>query len=270
MDFTSLPQQLSNNIDNTRYSLEYLAIIMNNKSFDDTLRDFCTKFYLSIEESESDSFTASGNDFTIEAKFVSSGLSVSTSVLLKVFTDVEYDLQTAKELLEEQAIGTIFMDLVLLRDSIGERRNQEAYILLNEIENMLRKLIALKTASLSGNTWWNDRADTHLTDKRYLRRRNDEINDLEITGRDDQKYHEIFYIDFSSLKIIIEEENNWRDVFANDLKVLRNLDRLEFLKKLRNKIAHNRFLSQRNFDELRRIHSHIMHLCCRAFGEISD
>jgi hypothetical protein len=90
---------------------------------------------------------------------------------------------------------------------------------------------------------------------------------VDVTPRNEQDHHDIFYLDLLSLKAVIEDENNWRDGFAGDLKVLRNLERLDLLNRLRRKIAHNRFLSQRNLDELRQIHGQLMHLCRRALGE---
>jgi len=268
MDLTSDFKPLVKKQNDEEYLLEYLALLVDGKSFDEALKEFIENFSLTIEEFEKGVYIiASGSDFAIQAKSITSGSTASKALLLKVSTEGEYDLQNARELLEEKAVSIIFMDLVLLRDSVGERRNQQAYILLNELENMLRKIVAVRTASIAGKDWWNERVENCIT-KGHIGRKKNELEDLEVTHRTDQTYHEIFYIDLSALKNIIEEANNWKDGFANDLKVLRNLERLDFLNRLRRKIAHNRFLSQRNFDDLRQIHGHLMHLCRRALGEL--
>jgi hypothetical protein len=99
---------------------------------------------------------------------------------------------------------------------------------------------------------------------KYEEYRNNEVNDPEITPPNEQRHHDLFYIDLSDLKKVIEEQSNWQDGFAGDLKVLKSIERLDMLNRLRRKIAHNRYLSQRNLDDLRQIHGQLMHLCRRV------
>ena len=269
MNSSSLDQELSESYFAQECSLEYLAIISSSVNFDKVIEYLCDSFSLTLEQKEQKHIIASGNDFSIRLKLIPSSLSSNEeSALVKVITEVEYDLQNAKELLEERTIGNIFTDLIVMHDSVGERRTQEAYKLLNELENTLRKVVAVRAVSLSGKNWWEDRVKKCLGSQASGTRRTDEIQDADITRRGDQLFHEIFYVDLSALKKTIEDPNNWKDGFVEDLKVIRNLERLEFLNKLRRKIAHNRFLSQTNFDELRQIHGHLMRLCRRSLGEL--
>ena len=269
MNSSSLNQGLSESSFTQECSLEYLAIIVPNVSFDEVVEYLCDFFSLTLEQREQKYIIASGNDFSIRLKLISSSASSNEeSALVKVITEIEYDLQNAKELLEERTIGNLFTDLIVMHDSVGERRTQEAYKLLNELENTLRKVVAVRAVSLSGKKWWEDRVKNCLGSQTSGDRRTKEIRDTDITRRGDQIFHEIFYVDLLALKKTIENPDNWRDGFVEDLKVIRNLERLEFLNKLRRKIAHNRFLSQTNFDELRQIHGHLMHLCRRSLGEL--
>ena len=270
MTSSSLNQELPESYFPQECSLEYLAIIVPGVSFDKVIEYLRSSFSLTLENREQrNPIIASGNDFSIRLKLIpSSSSSSEESALVKVITEVEYDLQNAKELLEERTIGNIFTDLIVMHDSVGERRTQEAYKLLNELENTLRKVVVVRAVSLSGKNWWDDRVKKCLRSQTSGNRRINEIEDTDITRRGDQVFHEIFYVDLLALKKTIEDPSNWRDGFVEDLKVIRNLERLEFLNKLRRKIAHNRFLSQTNFDELRQIHGHLMHLCRRSLGEL--
>jgi hypothetical protein len=269
MNSSSLNQELSEFNLTQECSLEFLALFAHGVAFEYAIDFLCKSFSLTLEKKQENYIIASGNDFSIRLKLIpSSCSSYAESALVKVLTEIEYDLQNAKELLEEKTIGVIFADLIVMHDSVGERRTQEAYKLLNELENTLRKVVVVRAASLAGKEWWDNRIKNRLNDSRSESRRSSEINDIDITRRGDQEFHEIFYIDLSALKKTIEEPENWRDGFSKDLQSKRNLERLEFLNKLRRKIAHNRFLSQSNFDELRQIHAHLMYFCRRSLGEL--
>jgi len=232
---------------------------------------FCEKFFLQIEESTDHYLLASGDDFDLGAKVIASSANpTAQAVLLRINTKDEHDLQNARELIDERASG-VFAEMVLLRDSASEGRTREAYLLLNELENALRKLVAIRTASISGDKWWVDRVLKHLPMKagkyKHEEYRNNEVGDTEITPDGKQDHHDLFYTDLAQLKAVIEELSNWKGGFVGDLKVTKNIERLDLLNRLRRKIAHNRFLSQRNLDDLRHIHGQLMHLCRRIFDQ---
>lgn len=249
------------------FRLEYLVFLSAGLSFSQAIENFCNIFILQKEEMEPAYISGSGDDFSFRSKIVNSNSGVASSaVLLFVETEDEYSLQTAKEMIEEKT-GAVFANAILLRDTVGEARTIEAYKLINELENALRKLVALRLASLSGQNWWSTRVQMHIRQHnghyQYENYRNNEVNDPELTPPNELAHHDLFYIDLSELKKVIEEQGNWQDGFVADLKVLKSIDRLDMLNRLRRKIAHNRFLSQRNLDDLKTIHGQLMHLCRR-------
>lgn len=253
------------------YQLEILALLPTGVTFPEGMANFCGEFVLRLEESEPAYATGSGDDFSFRAKLINSTSStVSQAIIMLVETDEEYSLQTAREMIEER-FTSAFDNIIVLRDSVGESRTLEAYQLLNELENMLRKLVAVRLAALSHQTWWASRVQNCLRRGkggrfRHEEHRDAEVNDSDITPQNQQDHHDIFYLDLSVLKRIIEDADNWRDGFASDLKVLKNIERLDMFNRLRRKIAHNRFLSHRNLEELRQLHGQLMHLCRRVFN----
>lgn len=259
--------------DYPEFTLEYLGVLDLDGSFEESLRSFCETFSLSVEEQTSDFIAAAGNDFELRAAPISSSTAYSgKAILISIFAESEYDLETAKEIIDEYTSGDIFDDLVLLRDSLGEWRTQRAYQLLNELENALRKLVAARAASIAGPEWWSEvvqrGAFTRGDEYKYERYRAQELGDQDITRHSDLDHHALFYLDLSEIKAIVGDEENWKNGFVDDLKVLRNIERLDFLNRLRRRIAHNRFLSRSNFDDLKRLHDHLMHLCRRAMGDL--
>ena len=252
------------------FQLEYLAFLPNGVGFPQGMTDFCQQFSLTIEASETDRIWASSDDFSVIAKLMNSQ---STAACLTVFMVVEtedkYSLLNAREMIEERSSPS-FIETILLRDSVGEERTRRAYQLLNELENALRKLVAVRSASLSGQDWWNVRIQKCLhPDKggrfKYQEYRDREVYDADITPSKLPDHHDLFYLDLSELKRAIEDADNWREGFAGDLKVLKNIERLDMFNRLRRKIAHNRFLSNHNLEELNQLHEQLMHLCHRTF-----
>ena len=249
------------------FRLEYLVLLQNGIGFEQSINNFCQTCILSVEEIEPDYISGSGDDFSFRAKTINSNAGIaSNSIFMLVEAEDEFSLQTAKEIIEEKS-GIVFFQAILLKDSVSENRTIEAYRLINELENTLRKLVAVRLSSLSAQDWWSNRVQVHLQHRngryKYEDYRDNEINDAEVTPQNDQPHHDLFYLDLSEIKRVIEEQNNWQDGFSGDLKVLKSIERLDMLNRLRRKIAHNRYLSQRNLDDLKQIHGQLMHLCRR-------
>lgn len=250
------------------FRLEYLILIQSGVAFEQSINDFCQTCILKIEEAEPEYISGSGDDFSFRAKLVNSNANTASSaVFMFVEAEDEFSLQIAKEIIEEKS-GGVFSEVTLLTDTVSQGRTVEAYKLINELENTLRKLVALRLSSLSAQDWWPNRVQLHMQQRnghyKYEGYRDNEVNDPEITPPKEQRHHDLFYIDLSDLRRVIEDQNNWQDGFANDLKVLKSIERLDMLNKLRRKIAHNRFISQRNLEDLKQIHGNLMHLCRRV------
>ncbi len=249
--------------------IEFLALLPSGVLFHDGIAKFCNEFGLKLEESEPEYASGSGNDFGFRAKMINSASS-SHTVFMRVEAADEHAAQTAREMIEERS-KSAFAEVILVGDSVGERRTLEAYQLLNELENMLRKLVAVRLASLSHQNWWSTRVTKCLSPGRggkfkYEDYRDNEVNNSEITPKNKQDQHDLFYLDLSELKKVIEDADNWRDGFAGDLKTLTSIERLDTFNQLRRKVAHNRFLSHRNLEDLKQLHANLTRLCRRVFG----
>ncbi|MDF5739193.1 MULTISPECIES: Swt1 family HEPN domain-containing protein [unclassified Nostoc] len=125
------------------------------------------------------------------------------------------------------------------------RENAEVYSYLYCIETALRELIIECLKDLEGDKWYKQRVPPDIRENSKKR--------LEI----DKTYgwsqfvpfHQIYYIDFPDLQKIIIKKNNWQDVFKSIFfreEVLKGT--LVELEPIRNKIAHNRKLTQRDVD----------------------
>lgn len=248
--------------------IEFLTLLPNGVVFHDGITNFCNEFGLRLEESEAGYASGSGDDFGFRAKLVNA-TSSNCAVFMHIEAEDEHAMQTAREMIEERA-KSAFAEVTLVGDSVGERRTREAYQLLNELENMLRKLVAVRLASLSHQDWWSLRVKKCLSPGgkgkfKYEDYRDKEVNNSDITPKNKQDHHDLFYLDLSELKKVIEDADNWRDGFAGDLKALTSIERLDTFNQLRRKVAHNRFLSHRNLEDLKQLHANLTRLCRRVF-----
>jgi hypothetical protein len=115
--------------------------------------------------------------------------------------------------------------------------NIEIYCLLFVIETALRELIIHYLSEQFGPRWYIHRLPPDVLAK-YRSSINMEKN---IRWYQLIPHHPIYYIDFPDLRKIIEQKDNWNDVFKNIFPrkdvIINTLSELEFI---RNKIAHNR------------------------------
>jgi DNA sulfur modification protein DndB len=135
-----------------------------------------------------------------------------------------------------------------LREHQKDRENQEPYKILRTLEESLRESIAESLAALAVN-WWRERIPPDVRDLASRRKAQDESPWPWMEGK---QYPAHFYMNFSEYSKVISRRDNWREafgpVFGNEEWV-----RVVFmeLERIRNDVAHNRDLSERQLDVLR-------------------
>ena len=138
---------------------------------------------------------------------------------------------------------------------LQRERNANAYQLLFEIEVILRELCALKLSALHGKHWAKRGLPTDLLDKvkdalAYEKKTKWHRTTL---------HHPLYYVDFPDLRKIIIGGLNWNPIFAEIFGQKPGTDAsLSELELLRNKVAHNRFVSDVDLEITKGIHSKIL------------
>lgn len=127
--------------------------------------------------------------------------------------------------------------------------NIQAYKYIHVIENGLREFIIERMTLKYGALWYKSHLTTNALDnykKGITYERNIKWNDL-------IPHHPLYYIDFTNIKEIIEKKDNWNGVFKEVFKrsdiICTSLSEIEYI---RNKVAHNRKISE---NELISLHS---------------
>jgi hypothetical protein len=128
------------------------------------------------------------------------------------------------------------------------KKNIIAYQYLYEIEIALRELIIFFLQDLYGSKWYKSRLPGDVLEK-YKKGIKYEHS---IKWSNFIPHHPIYYIDFSDLKKVIQKSDNWNSVFK---KIFENkeifsssITEIEFI---RNKIAHNRIISNDDLNILK-------------------
>lgn len=135
-----------------------------------------------------------------------------------------------------------------LREHHKDRENQEPYKVLRRIEESLRKSIS-DSLSLVTNNWWKERIPTDVRESAELRKKQDESPWPWMEGK---RFPAYSYINFSEYSKIILKRDNWREAFGSIFEneewvsvIFRELERV------RNDVAHNRDLSERQLTVLK-------------------
>ena len=119
--------------------------------------------------------------------------------------------------------------------------NIKAYKMLYSMENAIRMLIVDCLEKIAGEKWWKDRLPGDIL-KDYKESKNKEQRFSWISL---VPHHPIYYVDFPSLKKVIEKKNNWDDVFK---RIFGNKEMFSSswssIEPIRNKVAHNRCINE--------------------------
>jgi hypothetical protein len=131
-------------------------------------------------------------------------------------------------------------------ESVVPEKNLKIYRRIYTIEIVLRELIISALGEVRGELWHIDMLPPDIL-RKYLNAK--EYEEAE-NWNQLVPHHPIYYIDFSHLRIIIEAKKNWNAVFKGIFKKSLNgvQSRLSALEPIRNKIAHNRLTSDKDFE----------------------
>ena len=126
-------------------------------------------------------------------------------------------------------------------------QNTRAYEILYAMENALRMLIVERLEDVAGPRWYKHRLPGDvLVDYRNARKEERKIKWTQLVP-----HHPIYYVDFPALKKIIEQTNNWNETFR---LIFGRKDIFSAswstLEPIRNKVAHNRQISQNELTTL--------------------
>ena len=117
--------------------------------------------------------------------------------------------------------------------------NLEAYRILYSLENALRELIIEQLKEVGGPKWYKQRLPGDVL-KSYKAAREVE---RKIPWAALVPHHPIYYVDFPSLKKVIESNDNWKDAFKQFFGrkdvCMGWLSSIEYI---RNKVAHSRYV----------------------------
>jgi DNA sulfur modification protein DndB len=135
-----------------------------------------------------------------------------------------------------------------LRERQKDRENQEPYKLMRKIEDSLRECIHDSLAALSEN-WWRERIPPDVRDLAQERKERDESPWPWMDGK---QYPAYYYMNFSEYSKVISKRDNWREAFEATF-VDAEWVRVWFkdIERIRNDIAHNRDLTERQLNLLR-------------------
>lgn len=132
---------------------------------------------------------------------------------------------------------------------IVPRPNTTAFELIYTIETGLREFIIRELEMAYGPQWHSVRLPSDISDKFLRGYRTEKL----VRWTNNVSHHPIYYIDFPELRKIIEENRNWREVFHtyfNRKDIF--ISTLSQIESVRNKVAHNRIITNSDVDLLSR------------------
>jgi hypothetical protein len=140
----------------------------------------------------------------------------------------------------------------------------DAFKMLFNIENAFREFIVEEMTRTCGARWHKSRLPSDVAQK-YLEAKQYERRTKWITLI---PHHPIYYIDFPDLKKIVEQNNNWREIFS-PLFIQKTVttDALFSIEPIRNAVAHNRLLSGSDLDQLRGSYQKLQNLLVRSHSD---
>lgn len=250
--------------------IEFLATVQIGNSIDDAIADCFGEMKLHDfswdYDAEAKEHRVRADTYLVRVKLLANAGSLPPKAhVLGVIIEAEdfFELQTIKDMVLEKSFPA-FQDFILVWDGNGVRHSWLSYITLHILENQLRKLVLSRVMTIEDQTWWDKRIKPLAGGYKVRKERED--NDSDITHYSDESLFDIFYTDLSTIEKIVSNPDNWGDAFEQIFSTKKYISRLNFLNRLRRKIAHNRFLSERNHHDLRDLCSNFLKVCRRIWG----
>ena len=145
------------------------------------------------------------------------------------------------------------------------REDQEPYHLLRQVEEALRELISGELQKLSPR-WWKERIPSDVRDEAQERK---ELDEAPWPWMEGKKLPEHYYMNFSEYSKVICKRDNWREAFAlvfRDEEWVRVI--FKELEHIRNDVAHNRDLTERQMTILRIYSADVLRVISGARSKI--
>lgn len=234
--------------------LEFLASVATGKSTEDSILEFFDQLKLSTfpwEHHELKKYRVRTDTYFLQVNILppsNPNLLKSDVLLVVIDADDFLELQTLRDMIIETELSNQFRDFIVVWDTGGATRSGFSYISLHVLENQLRKLIVSRLMGIEDKDWWDKRIK--CLGGISTKSKDNEEKASDITHYSDEILSDIFYTNFSSLERIISNSDNWNDTFEEIFRTKKYIQKLGFLNRLRNKVAHNRFLTERNQNDL--------------------
>jgi hypothetical protein len=130
-------------------------------------------------------------------------------------------------------------------------KNVSAYEILFDIEVLLRELIARRLEAAHGPKWSKRGLPADIQPKVT----SGIVYDRSVAWHKAVPHHPLYYVDFPDLKKIIINGTNWTTIFSGIFgQKLGTESSLTELELLRNKVAHNRFVTDADLQVLKGLH----------------
>lgn len=172
---------------------------------------------------------------------------------------VKFETRIRRTMISLQSI--LNMDLILntdipkmLKETTRPSTIIEPYAILKTLETMLRKCIQTRLQSITPD-WWKIRIPEDVRQNAEDRKSR---NEKPWPWIDQKDFHLINYVDFTDYAKIIRRKDNWNEAFKHvfgDPEIISA--KLKELEPIRNVIAHNRELTNRDMKRLEYLASDI-------------
>jgi len=122
-----------------------------------------------------------------------------------------------------------------------------AFKILFSVENALREFIIATMTGHAGGKWYKSRLPGDI----YKKYKEAQLYEKSVYWYDLVPHHPIYYLDFSDLRKVIEQNNNWNEIFKNIFQQKYvTAETLFSIEPIRNKVAHNRIISDTDLKHL--------------------
>ena len=225
--------------------IEYIAV--NSDKID--IKEFLEELYVELHKEDTNYVAGCGADFDVVVEWEE--LPSENMFTITGSGKTESGLKEFKKMFE--AIGDEYFEFIFLTyDDVGKHRCIDGYKRLHTLENEIRIFILKTLMSKHGHVWWEEAVPERVRQKGWNtpeKLKQKELNTKIVDS--ETMLHLIFYTNFGDLKKIIEDETNWNIVFNHIFGKQGVVYKLEELELIRNKIAHNRYLTEENEDNLK-------------------
>ncbi len=233
-----------------QYIIEYLAYTAKRQT-NRILREFLENVYFNWELKQE----YSNNHFYVTENFT---YSVTVEVVFKKNSTTMCHFRFIGESVEsiesiKRDLGNYWNDyfdeVFIVRDDVSKHRSIKSYDPIHQIESDLRHLI-LKTLKSTEDNWTENLPISRSAIKNAKKNMKKDINKYgsELIGANILQYFNLSHL----IKIIDDNSGLFEELTP------KNIEKLKQLKDLRNKMAHNRYLSNEDFRNISTVYSELI------------